>query len=89
MIIDYSRFDESIKKHDLKARWGDTLFEMTEAEKEKHVEMKYLGAKQEFTKMMNSNKNDDSYEYHQWAIITALKLKTRKATHRASLNKKK
>lgn len=87
-IMDFSIFNKALEDHDLNSRWSDTLFEMTKQETEKFVEEKLLEAREDFTRMMNSNKNNGSMEYHLWAINTALKLKINKANYRSKYNGK-
>ncbi|CDT48973.1 hypothetical protein AB4589_25085 [Vibrio sp. 10N.222.49.A3] len=65
---------EAIEKHHLIDAWRDSVLSAFDSPKE-HAEKKLVAAKQSFTRMMLSPKNDGSSNYLSWAINTALGLK--------------
>lgn len=83
--VNYTSFDQAISKHRVRDRWRDSLFATTEKEKDDIAEKKYQKAKKDYTRMITSPKNDMSVTYHQWALNTALGIKSTKASHNRSL----
>ncbi len=65
---------EAIEKHHMIDAWRGSVMSAYESPEE-HADKKLVAAKQSFTRMMLSSKNDGSNDYQLWAINTALGLK--------------
>lgn len=72
--IDLAPLYEAIEKHHLIDAWRGSVLSAFDSPEE-HAEKKLVSAKQSFTRMMLSPKNDGSPDYLSWAINAALGLK--------------
>lgn len=86
--ISFEPFNAAIEKYDLKKSWRDGLFTRTEEERQQREKVRYEQAKQAYSSMMRSSKNDGSTHYLNWALGKALNIKAVKTTFRQSLNGK-
>uniref|UniRef100_UPI0039A0FD79 hypothetical protein n=1 Tax=Thaumasiovibrio sp. DFM-14 TaxID=3384792 RepID=UPI0039A0FD79 len=65
---------EAIEKHQMIDAWQGSVLGAFDSPEE-HANKKLVAAKQSFTRMMKSPKNDGSTDYQLWAISAALGLK--------------
>jgi len=84
--INFEPFNAAIEKYNLKISWRDGLFTRTEGERQRRERAKYEQAKQAYSSMIRSSKNDGSTHYLNWALGKALNIKAVKTTFRQALN---
>lgn len=72
--IDLAPLYEAIEKHHIIDAWRGSVLSAFDSPEE-HANKKLVAAKQSFTRMMMSSKNNGSTDYQLWAINTALGLK--------------
>lgn len=77
MTICYKSFDKTVQFRKLMDSWGDGLFVKTEEDRKERAEKLYAEAKEKFTGMMNSPKNNKSITYETWAVNKALGISSR------------
>lgn len=84
--IDFSPFEEAIIKNNVRSRWRDSLFATNDHDRDAIEANEYLQAKFAYIQMMNSDKNDCSEAYRQWALGKSLGIAPTKAGYRSSVD---
>lgn len=79
--IDLKPLHNTIRNRGLMESWADGLFVESEEEGKKRAEAKAEEAEQNYIRMMQSPKNDDSVSYQTWAIAKALGIQAPKTGH--------
>jgi len=79
------RFDEVIEQKELRKNWRDGVHTITEEDRLAREEYFYQKSLNDFTRMIQSEKNDHSLMYERWAMYTALGIRPRRAQYKASL----
>lgn len=77
-MVDVEPLRLAIRKCKMMAIWGDSISELTSTERTARARSRALEVKQSFIALMTSSSNDRSYDYLEWAIKTALELRTSK-----------
>ena len=79
------RFNETIEKYELRKNWREGVHTITEKDRLAREDYFYQKSLNDFVRMIQSEKNDQSPMYERWAIKASLGIAPTRAQYKSSL----